>query len=333
MTNQHTSLKRKAVLIVSSACIFTIAIVAFQFRAHVAPPGSGARVPPAPTPTLPFTPQPGVVLQNAVLTRALGIESPRAITPQLDAMPKGVITRDQSTLPQRLTIWSFFLKGTLIKLGRLNSPNPVIVFYNPLVDVALVQGCHYDRAVIKCDQACALPGESMDNLKAARVPAWLLEKLPMDAFERTAGIRMAVFERDQPADATVSDDWRSKYCSEHLQSEAELRILDAYTLLSGLDRPALTAAIAGYVRQHLPMLAKSQVRAPKRRLDPTLTVLTHLGDFSLSGFLSPTDRTSLVFLTPKKTGWHQAVLKVWKQPTGALEIRGIRVLQLSSHPL
>jgi hypothetical protein len=321
------------VLIVGSACIFTIAIVAFQFRAHVAPPGSGARVPPTPTPTIPLTPQPSAVLQNAVLTRALGIESPKAITPQLDAMPKGVITHDQDTLPQRLTIWSFFLKGTLIKLGRINSPNPIIVFYNPLMDVALVQGCHYNEAVIKCDQACALPGESMDNFKAARAPAWLLAKLPMDAFEHTAGIRMAVFERDQPADATISDDWRSKYCSEHLQSEAELRILDAYTMLSGLDRPALTAAIAGYVTQHSPKLGKSQPPASKKRVDPTLTLLTHLGDFSLSGFLSSTDRTSLVFLTPKKTGWHQAVLQVRKQPTGALEIRGVRVLQLSSHPL
>jgi hypothetical protein len=321
---------RKAVLLVGTATLAIISVL--LFRTYVKPVRSVAISTPSPsTPSVPFQSHPSDILQNAVLTRALGIESPSAIEPQLDGMPNGFFARNQNTLPQRLTIWSFFFKGTLTKLGRLNSPSPLIVYYNPIVDVAVVEACRYEGSVVNCTEACALPGESMDNFEASRVPVWLEQDRPLDAFERNAGTRMAVFERDQPADAGQANPWRAKYCSEHLQSEAEVRLIDAYAQFSRLDKSALAGAISRYVVKHGRPIGRRQVsKTPVKSIDATFAMLTHLDQFSVSGFFSPSDGTCLLFLTPKKTGWYQAVLLIEKSSTDALEIRSARIVRFST---
>src|ERR1017187_7165744 len=65
-----------------------------------------------------------LVLEQSVLTRAIGIEAPDKLVGLLDTMPSGVVPRDTKSTKTRSALWSLFFSGTMTKLARVPSPQP-----------------------------------------------------------------------------------------------------------------------------------------------------------------------------------------------------------------
>src|SRR6185312_4607525 len=106
-----------------------------------------------------------LVLEQSILTRAIGIEVPEKLSGLLDTMPSGVISRDARSRRTRSALWALFFSGSLSKLARASSPQPFIVFYNPIADIAIIQGCKIDPVtrIMLCTQACAMPAEILSG--------------------------------------------------------------------------------------------------------------------------------------------------------------------------
>jgi hypothetical protein len=325
---------KKVVLAVGAAFFLGIAATLLLVRAYIKPASSVAVTPPPPlSPAVPFKSQPAEIIQKAVLTRALGIEGPKALASMLDTMPVGVLAHDQASSDKRWMLWSEFFKGSLTKLGNIDSRSPLIVFYNPMMDVAVFQGCEYPTgtAAPVCQRLCAAPGEVLEGTEAARIPGWLKQGDVLKALQVNTAIRMTAFERYHPSNSKDAQLWDKGLCSSKLQSIAELRLLETTTAITRLTVKRLTEAVARYVRVTAKEARGHTVKGSKKREpDPVIELLAHLDTLSLSAAIPSSDHGWLVFLTPRHTGWILAVVVLEGAPNGQLTIRGARLLSLSS---
>ena len=327
-----------------SACAISIATLLLFACGTKSPPSttvSTATSPPSLTPAnpaAPFQTQPAAIIQKAVLTRALGIEDPRELASMLDTMPPGLIAHDPSSAAQRSMLWSAFFKGSLTKLGNIDSRTPLIVFYNPIMDVAVFQTCEYPTgsAAPTCQRLCAAPGELLEGAPPAKSPIWLAQPDALDALKANTAHRMAAFERDHPSAAKNAQSLDKGLCSSKSQSIAELRLLQTTTALTQLNAKRLTEAVARYVRAaaKTAQTTRPQTGKPanKRTPDPILELLAHLDTLSLSAAIPSADKGWLLFLTPRHTGWKLAVVRIDGAPNGQLTIRGARLLKFTSTP-
>jgi hypothetical protein len=312
-----------------SAVVTAIAIVAVRPRS-VSSPVSPPRVQISP-PTVPPKSDisyPRAFLRQVVTTRALAIESPASIAIQLDTMPTGNFNRARELAAYRQTRWSLFFKGTLVKLGRTASTEPLAVFYNPILDVAVIEGCGASNpgSSSTCQSLCAIPGETLssDPIKSA-VPSWLSATDPLQELSRIAGARMLAFEKAHPPNATDTVRWETSYCSRQLQSAAEARIARANANLADLDVGSLSDSISEYLK-HAQAFGAHNAAAN----DIVLPFLMRLPYLSLSGAVETGDQGRIVFLTPKHTGWRQAALILQSDAKGKLTILGVRLLKIST---
>ena len=101
-------------------------------------------------------------------------------------------------------LWAPFFDNAIVKLGRVLSPVPVAVYYNPLLDVALLtlwerQGERYLVALVR-----ALPGERLaePGAEAPPGPSWMAaEDGALEALARTTAARLGAFRAAHPAGA------------------------------------------------------------------------------------------------------------------------------------
>ena len=133
---------------------------------------------------------------HALAFRSAAIEDTASTTGVLATMPAAGRTE---LLP---ALWRPFFENAIVKLGRLRAPAPVALFYNPLLDVALVtfwekREEHYRIASIR-----ALPGERLVNPGAAAPehPEWIGADDPAAALARIAHERLSAFRRAHPAE-------------------------------------------------------------------------------------------------------------------------------------
>jgi len=267
------------------------------------------------------------VLRQATVLRALGIEEPAQVARQLSAMPSGALDLGEEHEQHRLRIWSTFFRGTLIKLARTASSRPLVVYYNPLHDVALVQSCRLGANAgerMDCNTLCAVPGEVLSDDAIERpVPSWIGAQNPLGALVRQSSQRMAAFEREHPADEDGVIQWHKEHCSERNQSVAELRIMQAAATLSRLSPIAFKHAVANYVTGVVPWRSAGSVQA-----NDALPVLLNANQFSLAGAVPIGADGWLVFLTAKKTGWRTAALVL--SGHDYLSVKGAVLLRLKS---
>jgi hypothetical protein len=102
-------------------------------------------------------------------------------------------------------------------------------------------------------------------------------------------------------------------------------LINAARTLAGLDPHELRHAIADYLSA-----APTRVVARSGADPGPLGLLLNASALSLSGAVPAGDRGWMVFLTPKKSGWHQAMLFLEKGTDGHLKINSSRLLTLST---
>jgi hypothetical protein len=318
---------RKRLIILGTAGLAASLVIAFvlygpRSRHHTQAPSQGA---------LPA--QSEFVLEQSILTRALGIEEPEKLLGLLDTMPAGVVPRDTKWTKPRAALWSLFFSGSMTKLARLLSSQPLIAFYNPIVDVAVIEGCKVDAVtqVTRCAQACAVPGEVLAGEQAsAKPPKWLLSIDPTGALVLNAGARMRAFGVAQPAASAESADWQRSFCSRENQSASEKRLI-ALAMSSGkFDDRRFRQAAGHYVAQAMRTTSKQQSGAAPGIADNVVTVLEHLKELRMSGAIAGAQGGWLVFLGEKRSGWHLAVLGVSSDSAGKLEIESAHLLAIST---
>jgi len=99
-------------------------------------------------------------------------------------------------------LWSLSFPNMIVKLGRHRSEAPVSLYYDPLLDIAVL-------AFWECDDGChvkavrALPGEWLGpGIQDPPVlPSWMSEEAALSALVRTTGERLDAFAGMHPGDA------------------------------------------------------------------------------------------------------------------------------------
>ena len=137
---------------------------------------------------------------HALALRTAGAAGDGSATDVLVRLP-GVGTREAETLT---TLWRPFFENAIVKLGRLDTSAPVALYYNPLLDIAVLaiwakRGNNLFVTTIR-----ALPGERIGapNADFAEQPAWMLAEDPVDALGQVTSERLDAFRRAHPANAS-----------------------------------------------------------------------------------------------------------------------------------
>lgn len=278
---------------------------------------------------MPRNADPRVVLSTATYTRALASEAPIMIQRQLQSTPVAIFRRNGPTQQNALLAWSLFFRGSMIRLGRLRTATPQIAYYNPISDVVVIENCRYSTANGQptCLRMCAKPGENMTAEPVTRSPSWLSAQHPVQAILKTTAKRISAF--DKQSDSVFFGN--EIQCSVKDQAISELRMVDISQGVANVDIRRFSGAIADY-------LAETATSARSRNLssrtaiatDPTLTVLTHLDQLSLSGAVSAGEQARILFFTPKRSGWGQVVMVFSVAPKGTWTLKNVQLLAMSS---
>lgn len=139
---------------------------------------------------------------QALALRASGAQGDAAAGEFLARMP-GADEVTREALPR---LWSPFFHNAIVKLGRLTSPAPVALYYNPLLDVAIVTVWEKYEWVYRVVSARAVPGERLfaqeGEAPAPLRPAWMAsENDPITALGDITAERLETFRRAHPAEA------------------------------------------------------------------------------------------------------------------------------------
>ena len=134
---------------------------------------------------------------QALALRAAAIERNDAATKILAAIPGSA---PAEVLPD---LWQSFFQNAIVKLGRLRAPVPVALYYNPLLDIALItfwekQDGRYRVALIHARQGERLADPTATTLDQ---PAWMVADDPIATLARVTATRLDTFRRAHPAEA------------------------------------------------------------------------------------------------------------------------------------
>ena len=142
-------------------------------------------------------PDPTRFAAQALALRTAAIERNDAATTILATIPGSA---PAEVLPG---LWHPFFENAIVKLGRLRAPVPVALYYNPLLDIAVLtlweqEDGHYRVAAIR-----ALPGERLAAPTATvpNQPAWMIADNPITTLAGVTATRLDTFRRTHPAEA------------------------------------------------------------------------------------------------------------------------------------
>ena len=142
-------------------------------------------------------PDPKQFAAQALALRTAAIERNEAATRILATIPGSA---PAEALPG---LWSPFFENAIVKLGRLRAPVSVALYYNPLLDLALItfweqKDGHYRVATIQ-----ALPGErlAVPTATVSDQPAWMVSDDPITTLADTTAKRLNAFRQTHPAKA------------------------------------------------------------------------------------------------------------------------------------
>ena len=109
---------------------------------------------------------------HALDLRAAGVNGEQRAIDVLLSMPgSGMI--DRELLPH---LWSPFFSNAMVRLGRLQSSQPVVLYYDPLLDIGVLTFWEYDNEDnLHVSRVRAFPGVRLldSNASAAILPPWL----------------------------------------------------------------------------------------------------------------------------------------------------------------
>ena len=106
----------------------------------------------------------------------------------------------------RQALWSPVFENAVVALGRLRSQVPAALYYNPLLDVALLTRWEKREGGYRVASIRALPGKRLNDADAdvSPQPAWMtmsVEGGPVAALAGVTAARLDAFRRAHPADA------------------------------------------------------------------------------------------------------------------------------------
>ena len=132
---------------------------------------------------------------HALALRTGGLQGDPATMDMLAAMPASGSARATRAL------WPPFFENAIVKLGRLRSPTPVALYYNPLLDVALITFWRRTQGRYSVTSIRALPGERLarPGIAVTEQPAWLLSGDPVSELMTMTEARLSGFRRSHPA--------------------------------------------------------------------------------------------------------------------------------------
>ncbi|MCY4515508.1 MAG: hypothetical protein OXC69_10330 [Candidatus Tectomicrobia bacterium] len=140
-------------------------------------------------------PDPERFAAQALALRIAAIEREDAATTILAMIPGSA---PAEVLP---ALWHPFFENAIVKLGRLRAPAPVALYYNPLLDIALItfweqKDGHYRVAMIR-----ALPGErlAVPTATVSNQPAWMVAVDPITTLAEITTRRLDTFRQAHPA--------------------------------------------------------------------------------------------------------------------------------------
>ena len=142
-----------------------------------------------------------VFATHALALRVAGIAGEGPASAALAEMPGMPLSGAEAWLP---LLWAPFFENAIVKLGRVQSDAPVALYYNPLLDIALLSVWEPRQRQYHVASIRALPGEHLAEPEAAVTarPPWMAdENDPIDALSRTAAARLDIFRRTHPVSA------------------------------------------------------------------------------------------------------------------------------------
>lgn len=141
-----------------------------------------------------------VFAAHALALRAAGVAGEARAAAVLADMP-GAGMVPSETLP---LLWGASFANAIVKLGRLGSPGPVALYYDPLLDVAVLAFWRREGEGWRVTSVRALPGERLaaPGAPAGIEPSWLsAESGAIGALTRTTAARLDAFRLAHPAGA------------------------------------------------------------------------------------------------------------------------------------
>ena len=135
---------------------------------------------------------------HALALRAEGAGATRTAAEVLASMPGSGRVGDE-LLP---LLWRPFFENAIVQLGRLRSSAPVALYYNPLLDLAVLVRWEREGDGYRVASVRALPGERLGEPAAAPLlPEWMgAGDGALDALAGATSARLAVFRRAHPAE-------------------------------------------------------------------------------------------------------------------------------------
>ncbi len=114
---------------------------------------------------------PRLFAAHALALRAAGVAGEKQAEEVLAAMPGAEMVRKVSPS----VLWNSFFANAVVMLGRFRSPAPVALYYNPLLDAAVITFWTEHDGGYRVNTARALPGERLlySGLKTPPLPSWL----------------------------------------------------------------------------------------------------------------------------------------------------------------
>lgn len=141
-----------------------------------------------------------VFAAHALELRSAGVAGEARAAAVLADMPgAGMVAAE--TFPH---LWRASFANAIVKLGRLRSPGPVALYYDPLLDIAVLTFWTRADGGYRVASVRALPGERLatPDAEVSLMPSWVTaESGLVGAMTRTTAARLDAFRRAHPADA------------------------------------------------------------------------------------------------------------------------------------
>ena len=100
-------------------------------------------------------------------------------------------------------LWSPFFANAVVKLGRVETAHPVALYYDPLLDIAILAYWMRVDGGYRVVSVRALPGEQLDDPDAPEsvVPSWITgEEEPLGSLASHTEKRLGAFSSAHPMD-------------------------------------------------------------------------------------------------------------------------------------
>ncbi|MYD95037.1 MAG: hypothetical protein F4Y02_15405 [Chloroflexi bacterium] len=142
----------------------------------------------------------GIYAAHALALRAAGVSGASEAVEVIATIPGvGAVPREALA-----SLWGPFFANAIVALGRVDSPGPMALYYNPLLDVAVVTVWTRDGDGFAVQSARALPGERLldPNVSVELFPVWMTAPDDVgEALDRATAARLRAFARAHPPDS------------------------------------------------------------------------------------------------------------------------------------